>query len=48
MSKLRFYIYLLLVHELTDAQSYGLKSLVKLERGRVNFKVTLLERPPEK
>ena len=38
----------ILVHELAVAKSDGLKSLVKLGSARENFKVTLLERPPEK
>ena len=38
----------ILVHELAAAKSYGFPIRVKLEGGRVNFKVTLLERPFEK
>ena len=38
----------ILVHELAVAKSYGFPIRVKLEGGRVNFKVTLLERPFEK
>ena len=48
MYKLRRYIYLNRVPFGARQISYGRKSLVKLGSGRENFKITLLERPPEK
>ena len=38
----------ILVHELAVAKSYGIRNSIKLEGFQKNFKVTLLERPPEK
>ena len=46
--KVKVLYLIILVHELAVAKSYGFPIRVKLEGGRVNFKVTLLERPLEK
>ena len=44
----RFLVIAGLAYDLAAAKSYGFKSWVKLGRCQKKFKVTLLERPPEK